>query len=133
MGRARSRKERLLQIGRWLCATFDTPYPVTLRIVKKIAADADEPKRIKMTGYYGESWREGRRIYIRIAARPGIRIYDAIDTLLHEFAHAASMRHEKIEDKRLDHGAHDDAWALAWGKIYRKFYDDDGDVDSWDF
>ena len=132
MARARSTKERLLQINRWLCASFDTPYPVTLRVVKKIAADSCEPKRIKKTGYYGESWREGRRIFIRIAVRPGIRGGDAIDSLIHEFAHATSMRHDKIEDKRLSHGAHDDAFALAWGKIYRRFYDEKGDEESWE-
>ncbi len=133
MSRERSTKGRVLQIGRWLCATYDTPYPVTIRVVKKIAADPGEPKRIRRTGYYGETWREGRQIIIRIAVRPGIRGGDAIDSLLHEFGHAVSMRHEKIEDKRLDHGAHDDEWALIWGKIYRRFYDEKGEEDAWEF
>ena len=133
MARARSSKKRLEQIGRWLCATFDTPYPVTIRVVKKIGADREESAHIRRVGYYGDTERIGRKIIVRIAVRPGIRLHDAIDSLLHEFAHAVSMRHDKIEDKRLDHGAHDDDWALTWGKIYRRFYDEKGCEASWDF
>jgi hypothetical protein len=123
---ARGNKGRLLQVGDWLRATFQTPYPVIFRIAKKIAADPEDRPATKRTGYYGSTERVGRTIVIRIACRPGIRRDDLFQSILHEFAHAVSMRHDKIEDGRLSHGAHDDEWGLAYGKIYRRFYDEGG-------
>lgn len=130
MSQARSNKDRVHQIARWLAAEFQTPYPVTVRCVKKIAAHRNDNLVIRKTGYYGETERVGRRIIIRVAVRPSISRYSMTDTLLHEWAHAVSLRHDIIEDKRLDHGAHDDEWGLAHGKIYRRFYDDGGSEDS---
>ncbi len=126
MPAARGNRERLFQVGRWLRATFQTPYPVTFRIVKKVAAAPNDKPATKRVGYYGSTERIGRKIVIRIACRPGMRRDDLFQTILHEFAHAVSMRHDRIEDERLNHGAHDDEWGLAYGKIYRRFYDEGG-------
>ena len=124
MARVRSNRDRLYQIRRWLSAVFRTPYPVALRCVKRIAPDNDNEL------VHGETYRWGRHIVIRIAVRPGVILHNAVDSLLHEWAHAVSMRHDAIEEKRLNHGAHDDEWGLAYGKIYRRFYDEGGDQDS---
>ena len=126
MAGARGNRERLIQVGDWLRATFQTPYPVIFRIPKKIAADPGDKPAVKRGGYYGSTERIGRKIIIRIACRSGIRRNDLFQSILHEFAHAVSMRHDKIEDGRLSHGAHDDEWGLAYGKIYRRFYDEGG-------
>jgi len=125
-----SNQSRLLQIARWLAAEFPTPFPVVVRCPKKIAADPGDKPSIRLTGYYGYTVRIGQKIHIRIAVRPGINLWIQIDTLLHEWAHATTTRQSKIEDARLAHGAHDDEWALAFGRIYRRYYDDDGSEDS---
>ncbi len=130
MSRAQSNKDRVHQVARWLAAEFQTPYPVTVRCSKKIAAHRGDDWTIRQTGYHGETERVGRRIIIRIAVRPGINRYSLMDTLIHEWAHAVTTRHDAIEGKRLDHGCHDDEWGLMYGKIYRRFYDDDGCEDS---
>ena len=123
---SKSNRDRVMQVGRCLAVRFPTPYPVTLRCPKKIAAHRNEEAIIRLTGYFGETWQEGRKIVIRIAVRKGIARYEANSTLLHEWAHAVTLRQSKIEDKRLSHGGHDDEWALAYGKIYRWFYDEGG-------
>jgi hypothetical protein len=122
----RSNKDRVHQVARWLAAEFQTPYPVTVRCVKKIAADRGDSWIIRKTGYYGENYRVGRQIIIRIAVRPSINRCTILDTLLHEWAHAVTMRHDVIEGRRVEHGGHDDEWGLAHGKIYRCFVDDGG-------
>ncbi len=126
MSQARSNKDRLHQIARWLAVTFPTPYPVTLRCVKKIAALPGSTPIEKKQGDAGENYREGRKIVIRVAVRPGTQRAFVVDSLLHEWAHAVTMRHDVIEGRRTEHGGHDDEWGLAYGKIYRRFVDDGG-------
>jgi hypothetical protein len=126
MAKARGNLERLQQVGAWLVATFPTPFPVEFRFPKRIAAHPNEEAMVRRSGYYGDTERRGRKIIIRIAVRPSINRFTMLDTLLHEFAHAVSTQHKKIEDRRLTHGSHDDVWALTYGKIYRRFYDEGG-------
>ncbi len=126
MAAARGNRERLIQIGKWLAAEHPTPYPVTLRIVKKIAALPGAKPIERGMGDAGETYREGRRIVIRIACRPSLARAYMIDALLHEHAHATSMRHDSIEGERGKHGGHDAAWALDYGSIYRHFVDNGG-------
>lgn len=116
----RGNQNRINQVSDWLRDNFPTPYPVTVRTPRVIA-----PKR-----NLGETYREGRRIIIRICLRKGIPRYVMIETLLHEWAHACSMKHDCLEGPRLSHGAHDDEWALSYGKVYRKFMDDGGQTIS---
>lgn len=125
-----SNRDRILQIARWLAVEFPAPYPVTVKCVKKIAALPGAGPIERRTGDAGETYRYGRRISIRIAARPSIGRLSLIDTLFHEWAHAASMRHANLEQNRARVGGHDDEWALMFGRIYRRFIDEGGHITS---
>ena len=127
---ARSNRDRILQISRWLAAEFPTPHPVTVRCPKKIAAIKGSGPIETKIGDYGITTVRGRKIIISIAVRPSISRGSIIDALLHEWAHAATIRHADIEVNRC---AHDDEWALMYGRIYRRFIDEDGSKDSEDF
>ncbi len=122
---SQSNRDRILQIAQWLSVEFPTPFPVTVKCVKKIAAPGETDPIGKRIGYLGETYRDGRKITIRIAVRPGLSRASINDCLLHEWAHAATLRHDVIEEKRRV-GGHDDEWALMYGRIYRKFVDDGG-------
>jgi hypothetical protein len=127
---ARSNRDRVLQIARWLAAEFPAPYPVTVRCPKKIAALPGSKGLDVQIGDSGVTRQRGRRITINIAVRPGFSRATVIDSILHEWAHAATVRHADIEMNR---GDHDDEWALMYGRIYRRFFDEDGCKDSEDF
>ena len=130
---ARSNRDRVLQIARWLAVEFPTPFPVTVKITKKIAASRSAPVLDRQIGDSGETCQDGRRIFIRVAVRPSIPRGESNHTILHEWAHAATIRHANIEMERVSCGGHDDEWALMYGRIYRRFYDEDGWKDSEDF
>ncbi len=127
---SQSNRDRILQIARWLAAEFPGPYPVTVKCVNKIGALPGSDYKERQTGDFGETYRYGRRITIRISCRPSFHRATLIDTLLHEWAHAASMRHASLEEKRLRVGGHDDEWALLYGRIYRRFIDEGGAAES---
>ncbi len=131
---SQSNRERLEQVSRWLAKEFPTLHPVTLKFPKKIAALPGAGAIERRTGDAGESYRDGRRIIIRIAVRSGLRRSDLIETLIHEWSHAASMRHQSMEDKRRETcGGHDSDWAMMYGRIYQAFVDDSGSEDSKSF
>jgi len=113
-----------------LAVEFPTPFPVTVRCPKKIAAARGSKPLEAKTGDYGITRQAGRRVIISIAVRSGISRGAVIDALIHEWAHAATIRHADIE---LNRCAHDDEWALMYGRIYRRFFDEDGWKDSEDF
>ena len=125
MGAARSNRDRVLQIARWLAVTFPTPFPTVVKPVKKIAAMPGADSLQRRIGDYGETYRQGPKIIIRIAVRPGISRSSVVDSILHEWAHALQG------DRRMECvGGHDDEWALAYGRIYRRFHDDGGSTAS---
>ena len=101
----------LRKIEAWLRKKFATPYPVRV-IVRRIA----RKEKARAT-----TERVGKRIVITINERLNWDL--AVDCLLHEFAHAVDFRHESVERRRPDH---DDQWALAYGKVYRSFWDEGG-------
>jgi hypothetical protein len=121
MPAARSNRDRVLQIARWLTVTFPTPYPTTVRCVKKIAALPGASPMHRQTGDDGSCWVEYQKIIIRIAVRKGIHRPALIDTLIHEWAHAVLMKEES--DKI---GRHDDAWGVVYARIYHRYVDDGG-------
>ena len=127
---ARSNRDRVLQIARWLAVEFPTPFPVTVQTPKKIAAVLGSGAIEARIGDCGVTGQRGRRITIRIAVRPYFPRASIIDSILHEWAHAATIRHADIEMNR---GDHDDEWALMYGRIYRRFVDEGGHKDSEDF
>ncbi len=127
----RSNKDRVQQVAEWLRATFPTPYPTIVKTPKRIPLAKGESSA--SLGGLGETYREDRQIVIRVAVRPGIPRYVLVDTLLHEWGHAMTMRQSSIEDTRLAHGAHDEEWGLAYSRIYRRFIDEAGDIVSGDY
>ena len=115
--------QRVEQVGRWLAEKFPTPYPVEIRVCSKVAAARNASPAEKKVGDDGETYRVDRRIIVRVSS--GARRYGSTmtGTLLHEWAHARTWRHEILEHKR---APHDDEWGLAYVQIYRAFYDEDG-------
>jgi hypothetical protein len=104
----------------WLQATFPTPYPVELRWQRTISYGRTKvPARVREKGIFGDCYRIGRRIVIRLSLRRCRIATVAEETLLHEFAHAMTIRHDRVERRR--ETGHDDEWALAYGRVYREF------------
>jgi len=83
------------------------------------------------THYCGDCTTIGKKTIIRVGN--WLSWGEQIDTLLHEWAHAATIRHYDIETQRIRHGGHDDEWALMYGRIYRAFNDQLGWLRSRDF
>ena len=120
MPMARTRRGRLRQVEGWLRDHFLTPYPVKVVVAKS-------PNPFKKDRDYGECYRRGRRILIRIDG--SLTWYVAIETLIHEWAHAVSLKHDVLENKRVQ-GAHDSEWGINLARIYRAYYDEDGFLES---
>lgn len=101
----------------WLMRHFPTPYPVNVKYLPNMKYEGQK--------VLGLCWRRGKKIHIRVrrAGRKG----DVVETLLHEWAHAHTMRHDRLENvrARLDR-FHDDEFFLAYGRMYRRLYDGDG-------
>lgn len=113
-------REILPKLETWLRANFPTPYPVRCRYLPEV--------RYRTETVAGLCWREGRRFQIRVLNR-GATKREVTETLIHEWMHAHTWRHEKVESHReqLD-GCHDDVFWLAYGRAYRLLYDED----AWD-
>lgn len=118
-----SNRERIDQIARWLWCKFRAPYPVEVRLCKKIGVQGKAGPRERQRGDDGECYRVGRLIVIRLSTGCGRVCTDLIHNLVHEWAHAHSMRHDAIEHKRAEH---DPEWGLAHQKVYHAFFDEGG-------
>ena len=120
--------KRIHQIARWLSSqpSFETPYPTSVRVVgrRELKIDPADASDSTETHLCGDCARTDDKIYIRLGS--WLHRGEAIETLLHEWAHAATMREGRIEDLRLEMGAHDDEWAIVYGRIYRAFNDQEG-------
>jgi len=97
----------------WLMVNFPTPYPVRVKYAPVIRY---EGRRVA-----GLCWREKRKIEIRIKLSHSRR--ETIETLLHEWAHAHTLRHEVME-RRIEKD-HNSEWGLAFAAIYSKLYDEE--------
>ena len=124
---ARSNRERIEQVGRWLTDNFPTPYPVEIRLAQKIAAIGSDDYFVNRSGDEGETWRKGRKIIIRLSIGAGRNRSVVIHNLIHEYAHASSLRHDSIQHER---ASHDAAWGIEYAKIYEKFYEEGGSKES---
>lgn len=113
----RTKRGRLEQVARWLRQEYPTPYPVTLKF-------GIRDHRLKDTDG-GGCQRVGRVIIIDVDTTQLWTV--AVETLLHEWAHAAVWPHAHMEGYQVDHGVE---WALKFGEIYRRFNDDHGCEES---
>lgn len=115
---AKTRRGRLRQVHHWLQRKYPTPFPTRLRI---------EPLAEKRK-VAGENYYLNGRVVIRIHSR--LVLWLAVDTLLHEYAHVITRRHENIEKLRRQNGGHDAEWGMAYAKLYSDFIDGNGRRDS---
>lgn len=113
---------------RWLEAQFPTSWEVELRFEPKLAlqpADVEiSTAREKRLGYAGtveQMLGKSLRISLATGGRP--QRGELIEVLLHEWAHVL----------RWDNMKHDDGFWRCYGRIYRGFYDEGGDRESWEF
>ena len=119
MARARTDRGRLRQVENWLRANHPCDRPVVVRISTGVRPHA------------AETAREGRQYVIRLG-RDAFRRWgaDLAEVLIHEWAHARVWRTHRENDVE---NYHDDEWAIAYGKLYREFFDRGGDIDSCEF
>lgn len=110
-------EQEMAELFDLLVATYPTPYPVTLRWQGRISYGRGASRLIRERGIYGDCYRIGRRIVIRLSRRRCRSYGMAVNTLLHEYAHAMTTRHDRVERHR--ETDHDDEWALAFGRVYR--------------
>lgn len=104
------KRERLVRLLVDLRKVAPTPYPV---IVQQRKLPGRSIHRVD-----GLTLRKGRRLYIVID--PRLTWAETVEVALHEWAHAATWRHDHLEQRRV---AHDHEWALCYGKIYSLIHD----------
>ncbi len=105
-----TKKQRLKQVERWLRACFPSPLPVRVVAVKQL-----EEKDTT-----GECEAVKGKLIVRIAMNNPKSV--VVDTLLHEWAHVLTAMLISMND--LD--SHADEFWLSLGRIYRKFYCENG-------
>ncbi len=110
----------LRQTERWLRANFPTALPVRVRVCRLAG------------GLLGVTNRRPRYFTISIERLilPSMQIPHEV--LLHEWAHAFTWR-PHLEGDPVWEVHHDDEWALAYGRIYRAYFDDGGEQDAGEF
>ena len=118
MSRKGKKEERLKQIHCWLKASYPTPYPTRLKLIRGKMRRSDQ----------GWVTLSGRFLVVRIDIK--YPLYSCIDTLLHEYAHAMAWGHASLDPYV---AIHSDEWGLAYAKSYRNFNDEGGDRESWEY
>lgn len=111
----------------WLDVHFPTPFPVTVRWRKRVAVHKSDRANYTRSqldvGYMAEIEQFSRSFTITLSRRRCRTLGEAIETLWHEWCHAATTRHDRVERTRHPEG-HDDEFWLLYGRIYRLWHDD---------
>jgi hypothetical protein len=114
-------RKRLHQVKRYLAAHWPTPFPVKLRI-ERVSERHD---------FVGITYRVRDSLLIRLDSR--MQFGYAVETLLHEWAHAAtwpaSIRFESTQVKE-EVPLHDPPFQGTYGSIIHAFEDGDAYDDS---
>lgn len=78
-------------------------------------------RRVKMNGLDGDCSLGKKKFYIRI--NRDISEASAIDTLLHEWAHARAWNHlhDSINWQEFEERSHDASWGVAYSEVYRVY------------
>lgn len=119
-----TRRSEVEACAAWLREHFATPYPVRIKWVPHLKQE--DPKisaRERATGIFACTERKGRVFVISLSLRANRTIAQAVDSLLHEWAHCATWRHERVERKR--QFDHDDTFALVYWRAYRGWIDEE--------
>lgn len=76
-------------------------------------------RRVKLTSLDGDCILYKKKFYIRISSN--VCESSAIETLLHEWAHARawSHLHDKWDGEEFDERSHDASWGVAYAEVYR--------------
>ena len=113
--------QRIAQVSNWLREAHAAPFPTSVRWRHSIVWV--DPNRIEHE-LLGCTTVERRTITIDLS-RQELRTFEyARDILLHEWAHGVCTTYAHVEAKR--ESEHDDQWALAYGRIYRSYYEQGG-------
>lgn len=119
------KRDRLHQIHNWLKAEFPLGRATSLLRVE-IIKDEEPNARGKREHLDGRCYKTGRAEFL-IQVSPKLKWSWAIETLLHEYAHAMTWpaaHREGYADE------HPDEWGLAYARLYRAFTDDGGMIES---
>lgn len=133
IARARTRRGRVRQTAQWLRHEFAPAFPVSVKwkvYLPYATKDHDNlTKKDIETGYHGWIVRgPGRRFFLSLSLRACPTVSEAIETLLHEWAHAVAAKLQEQERTRISD--HDDEFWLVYGRIYRAFHENDGWLES---
>ncbi len=105
----RSKEKALGEMVGRLRKEWRTPHPV------RVALTTGLPPQVK-----GTCTRNGRTLHIHLNSR--FPLYVLQEVLLHEWAHAITWPHARLERHQ---PMHPDEWALAYGRLYRWWYDEE--------
>lgn len=121
MARARTREARVRQVEAWLREHYPPPQTTRVIWVDRIANDEDEGLRREEyeRGDHGVCYRYESGECRILLSRRTLTISSAVETLLHEWAHALFKR-----------PGHHDAFWRRYGMIYRHFFEAGGWEDS---
>lgn len=78
-------------------------------------------RRVKMIGLDGDCGLGKKQFFIRI--NRNISESSAIDTLLHEWAHAIAWNHlhDSLDWPEFEKRCHDASWGVAYSEVYRVY------------
>ena len=118
MPKAKTREARARQVLRWIAHEWPIGRPVRLEWVEWILDDAGRPTRC-----YGQTYRDGRELVIEVSSRINRTTVEAVDTTIHEAAHAILWPQARVEWQTADHPP---AFWAQYGEIRDRFDHDHG-------
>jgi len=127
----KTKRARMYQLGRWLSKEFPCPYPVSVHVIRKELLREEDTSGGKAAYAYGDTYVQDGVIHIRLDR--DLDWGTMGETLFHEWGHAVTLRHAKIEARRMQRNIHDDEFWLSLGRIWRRFHDENGWAESREF
>mgnify|MGYP003146700809 CR=1 FL=1 len=109
-----TKRERVLEVARYLEEVFPPPYPVTVKVMKL-------PLLKQRHRTFAECRFSDRHFTIRIESRWPTSIL--LDSLWHEWAHVRSHPFAKLWSDRPEHSPE---WSVSYGSIYSHMVDGGG-------
>ena len=114
-------EKRTQQVLDWMQQQWPAPFPVRIRWVKELVDRDDDENPF----YCAETERIGKIIRVTLSRR-ALRTYAlAIDTIIHEYAHARDTKHANLEN-RLERPHHGPEWGIYYAEMYSAYNDEMG-------
>lgn len=78
-------------------------------------------RRLPLSDVDGDCILEKKKFYIRI--NKDIPESSAIETLIHEWAHARAWNHlhDSLDDEEFEERSHDASWGVAYSEVYKVY------------